>query len=382
MAYESIDQLQRVLADEVFVYAQDRKKAAGRALGTLVEIINFYLLKAWGFEQSVAIERALPEFGNPGISHNVEYSLHPILARYELSLKREKLPIKSSHLLSEIPAEAFGNRKFIATSHTLISSHRNLRNSCVIGIGETSHLVATIIGANFFATPSIVVVEQFRRPYGIFECKRVGIEEGMKKGPQTIEKAKQGAYVARTISSLHKLRMLDGELRGIMYGAGGQLYAMPYVDLIKQVVASSDSALLAHFVLTVGVVSNHGNWFTSENHNKELKVLAQSYDWLLFLSDAGLAQFITDLLLDPLPELSAAREAFLSSYCADKKVNSFTKVSMSYDADRVLENYFISHDEEIERWFNVISPNDQGLPELRTELSSLRDKKWNEVHAQ
>jgi len=32
----------------------------------------------------------------------------------------------------------------------------------------------------------------------------------------------------------------------------------------------------------VGVVSNHGNWFIAEDHNKELKVLAQSYDWLLF----------------------------------------------------------------------------------------------------
>jgi hypothetical protein len=39
-------------------------------------------------------------------------------------------------------------------------------------------------------------------PFAMFECKRVGVEEGMKKGPQTIEKAKQGSYVARTVSSL------------------------------------------------------------------------------------------------------------------------------------------------------------------------------------
>jgi len=45
MAYESVDQLQKSLAETVFAYADDKKKAAGRALGTLVEIITYYLLK-------------------------------------------------------------------------------------------------------------------------------------------------------------------------------------------------------------------------------------------------------------------------------------------------------------------------------------------------
>lgn len=56
---------------------------------------------------------------------------------------------------------------------------------------------------------------------------------------------------------------------------------------------------LRGFILTVGVVSNHGNWFTLENPNKELRVLSQAYDWLIFLTDAGLAQFIDKLLLHP-----------------------------------------------------------------------------------
>ena len=38
MAYESVDKLQKVLADEVFKHTKDPKKASGRALGTLVEI--------------------------------------------------------------------------------------------------------------------------------------------------------------------------------------------------------------------------------------------------------------------------------------------------------------------------------------------------------
>ena len=57
-----------------------------------------------------------------------------------------------------------------------------------------------------------------QKSYAIFECKRVGVEEGSKKGPQTIEKAKQGAYVARTASSLQKIRTDSGEKFGIIYG--------------------------------------------------------------------------------------------------------------------------------------------------------------------
>ena len=53
----------------------------------------------------------------------------------------------------------------------------------------------------------------------MFECKRVGIEEGMTKGPQTIEKAKQGAYVARMASSLQKIRSESGEMQGIFIKA-------------------------------------------------------------------------------------------------------------------------------------------------------------------
>jgi hypothetical protein len=41
MAYESEDKLQKVLAHEVFNHTKDPKKAPGRALGTLVEILTY-----------------------------------------------------------------------------------------------------------------------------------------------------------------------------------------------------------------------------------------------------------------------------------------------------------------------------------------------------
>ena len=54
----------------MFSYAIDRKKAAGRALSTLVEIVTFYTLRAWDLRDHIVIERPVPEFANPDIVHN------------------------------------------------------------------------------------------------------------------------------------------------------------------------------------------------------------------------------------------------------------------------------------------------------------------------
>ena len=382
MSYESVDQLQKVLAKKVFHYTQDAKKASGRALGTLVEIIAFYLLKAWGFENSVAIERPLAEYGNPDITHNVEYSLHPVLQRLDLSLP-EKLPITSTRLLTSVDEGEISLSGFEKTGNTLLTSGMILRNSCVVAnrkMPYSSHLMANLhsISPDGFA---VTLLEQHSKPYAMFECKRVGIEEGTRKGPQTIEKAKQGAYVAKTISSLYKVRLPSGEMRGLIYKSDGEIYTKPYADLIAEVVSSDDPELLKDFILTVGVVSNHGNWFTSDNHNKELKVLAQSYDWLLFLTDEGLAEFITELLLRPKPLLKPARKAFLSSYTAEKKKNAFTKVQMDYQADQVLQSYFKDNLSRIEKWFNVITPKSGSMRRLHSQVSQLRDKDWEALHS-
>jgi hypothetical protein len=379
MAYKSVDQLQKVLVDTIFHYAQDRKKAAGRALGTLVEIITFYLLKSWGFEHSVGIERALAEYGNPEISHNVEYSLHPILRTQQVVFSH-KLPITASRILENLDRRAFALVDFAKSGGVLLASDGILRNSCVIANGKSAQLVATLDSIHEKAV-TVQIVEQYRRPYAIFECKRVGVEEGMKKGPQSIEKAKQGAYVAKSVSSMHKVRTAAGELYGLIYRSDHSIYAKPYAELVAEIIESADPELLRHFILTVGVVSNHGNWFTSDNHNKELKVLAQSYDWLLFLTDAGLSEFVTELLLEPTRLLAPARQAFLASYTKEKKKNRFTKVQIDYHADQVLQKYFTDNAARIEGWFNVIGPRGRPLRILKRELTRLRGKNWARVHS-
>jgi hypothetical protein len=98
MAYPSVDRLQNILAKEVFHYAKDAKKASGRALGTLVEIITFYSLKSWGLERNLAIERPLPEFANADITHNVEYSLHPAKMLDRVEFSRDLLPLTAKKM--------------------------------------------------------------------------------------------------------------------------------------------------------------------------------------------------------------------------------------------------------------------------------------------
>ena len=88
MSYESIDTLQKALQEQVFEHTKDAKKAAGRALGTIVEIITYYLFKDWGLNDCMSIERGLPEYGNSDITHNVEFLLHPIVNTQVL----EKIP--------------------------------------------------------------------------------------------------------------------------------------------------------------------------------------------------------------------------------------------------------------------------------------------------
>jgi hypothetical protein len=264
-------------------------------------------------------------------------------------------------------------------SMALLSREGVLRNSCVLADSATGPIRVAHLDQLSGDSALVSLLDLHAHPYAIVECKRVGVEEGMKKGPQTIEKAKQGAYVARTVSSLQKLRRPDGGVDGVIVRHDDSLLRKPYARLLDDVISSNDADLLDGFILTVGVVSNHGNWFTTDDHNKELRVLAQSYDWLLFLTDQALSQFIDQLLLNPSAELRPARGAFLQSYSGTKGKNRFTKVQMGVEADASLQRYFLTHEDRLSEWFNVITPKAGKLSKLRAVLKKLRDKDWTEI---
>lgn len=371
MSFDSVDALQRTLADTVFKYASDRKKAAGRALGTLVEIVTFYTLRAWDLRDQIVIERQVPEFANPAVHHNVEFSLHPVSERHVIHVNPISLPITPAKLRPHLPSLREGALK----STQLVSTDGVKRNACVLA-DDGQYVTVANVDSLHDSHCDLTICRLLPDPFSIFECKRVGVEEGMKKGPQTIEKAKQGAYVARTVSALQKVRLRNGQFRGVMEAHDGTFREGLYGDLVKDLIDNAPVADLHGFMLTVGVVSNHGNWFTSENQNKELKVLAGSYDWLLFLTDEGLSQFINKLLLHPTPELEAARKAFLASYSGQKGKNRFTKVRVDVAADEALRSYFKAHEAEVQSWYNVITPDWANLDELQADLWKLANKDW------
>ena len=316
-------------------------------------------------------ERSVPEFANPDIVHNVEFALHPVRARHVLELAPLSLPVTATKIKRQLP---FLHQTDVKSTQVL-SSNTVKRNAAVLIEKPTGPVVANLDTFDD-ASCKLTVCELSTDPFAILECKRVGVEEGMRKGPQTIEKAKQGAYVARSVSSFQKMRLRNGQFRGVIEGPDGSFRFGMYDALLQEIIHSSSTSYLDGFILTVGVVSNHGNWFTSDNHNKELRVLAQSYDWLLFLTDAGLSQFIDELLLNPSPELESARGAFLASYSGRRGANRFTKVRMDVDADEALQVYFVAHEAEIEGWFNVIAPRDGTLGTLQEDLRILASKDW------
>src|SRR3546814_4740950 len=81
MVSRTVDKLQGGLLEDVFHYAAYSKKAAGRALGTIVELVTFYKLVDWGLTDNILIERRIPEYANLDITHNVEFSLHRAMAQ-------------------------------------------------------------------------------------------------------------------------------------------------------------------------------------------------------------------------------------------------------------------------------------------------------------
>ena len=377
MAYDSVDKLQKIFAEEVFKHTKDPKKASGRALGTLVEIITYYLLKTWGLNNQISIERGLEEYGNPEITHNVEYSLHPIIRSTVFDIDKTDKSITANTILKALGTSNFKLKGFKLKSNQLLNKGV-LRNACTIASSPNSFLLCSIRNDKGEKL-ELNIYEQSKKPYAVFECKRVGVEEGIKKGPQTIEKAKQGAYVARSASSLQKIRTETGEMHGIIYKSDSSFVIKPFVDLMEEIIYSNDKELLRKFILTIGIVSNHGNWFTSDNQNKELKVLAQSYDWLLFLTDKGLSHFIDTLIIRPKNEFKPVREIFRSSYAEGKKKNQFTKVQMNLEADRILIDYFKANLKEIQNWFNVISPKNKKISVLKEELNQLKEKNWVKI---
>lgn len=133
----------------------------------------------------------------------------------------------------------------------LLSSRKVLRNACTLYEGDKRLIVAYLVVTKT-GTFDVEIYKLAPHPFAAIECKRVGVEEGAKKGPQTIEKAKQGAYVARALSSVQRIRTSSGALYGVLQAEGTELRHEPYGELVSDIINSESVSLLKDFVLTVG----------------------------------------------------------------------------------------------------------------------------------
>lgn len=367
MPYSSIDELQRFLASGLFSRTNDAKKAAGRALGTLVEIITYYLLKTWNLQKNLAIETKLPEYGENDITHNVEFTLHKSIGEGRIAIQSDgnisSLFLANKFCLKDVQGFIKARASKI---QNCIDNYRIIKNSTIVGYKGEFFYNSYIDSSS----ESCFYTKLFEKPFAMLECKRVG-KEGDVKGPQTIEKAKQGAYVARMVSSLQRIYDEQNNLKGFLIYDGKQIID-DYYHILERIISGDLYDCIDNFILTIGIVSNHGNWFTASNMNKELKVLKNSYDWLIFLKDEGLASFAEDIL-----RVQACKEAFIYSYSKSpttgkKNRNIFTKSVISYKADEYLTRYFKENYASISNWFEVLSPNSMGLEFLKQQLLDLK----------
>ena len=191
MTYESVDQLQRTLTEEVFGYARDSKKAAGRALGTIVEIVTFYLLKTWGLDSSISIETKIPEYGRPEITHNVEFSLHPVLEEHIVEANGKDRSLTANRLL-QLCNPVSDLNSFRRTNNVLLSKNKILRNGCRIAQNSDSILIATLLEEGDNETFQVSIAKQNKKPYAMFECKRVGVEEGIRRAHKLSKRPNRG----------------------------------------------------------------------------------------------------------------------------------------------------------------------------------------------
>ena len=95
----------------------------------------------------------------------------------------------------------------------------------------------------------------FDTPQGIFACNNRCPHEGYPLREGSLDDQ------CRLTCNWHnwKFRLADGSIQGVLDRGNGRLQTGDYDKLLRLVINGTDRELLRHFILTVGVVSNHGN---------------------------------------------------------------------------------------------------------------------------
>lgn len=116
----------------------------------------------------------MPEYGNCEITHNVEFTLHRVLSKQECDIITPLTYKKASQLLNlELQEQKIG---------TFIDRNGILKNSAVLGNTNNALVLCNLIGTKLQLS---FIQEQ---ACAMFECKRVGVEEGQKKDHKQLKR--------------------------------------------------------------------------------------------------------------------------------------------------------------------------------------------------
>lgn len=364
----SIDEIQKKLQKDIFKDRVDAKKAAGRALGTIQEIIVWFLLEVHGLGIRTLLEYQLPEYANADILHNVEFSIHPLRSIDSLSLIGTKnMSIK---LPSEIIKRHSKQKKNLVPSVTVLERHRQFGNEVrVINPCFVKNLVDwnydEVYLGRYKNKDEGELVTISKTPIAFVESKRVGLEEGTTTGPQTIEKAKQASYIALRTSKLQKI-FHAGEILGVMVLSDGTKIVDNYEKLWSDLIKKGDINALRGVVRSIILLSDSINWYVKGVEKKDLHVIKQSYDWTIWMEDEGLISFVENFLLTD----GVIRDVFYKNYVERKKGGTFfTKNRMDNEAYSVLFSFFQKNHEKIEKtWLKVLAPKDKTFDDMVKEL--------------
>jgi len=368
----TVDDLQQQLMNEFFDRKRSPKKAAGRALGVIQEVITYYTLRSMGVYKSVFLEGRLPEYNptKPALTHNAEFTIHNVVEEQEVELDKTTIGDKEySYYLKEISGlEKDVNEQLVERLY-----EGGIRLFAV-PIGKKSELDFRHEGimrvAEWISESRGQVRVLQQRPVAYVECKRVGLEEGTTSGPQTIEKAKQAAYVAGHSSAIQGLR---GPLtkHGTYYDTDQEQWIVKLYEDIWNDIINRDLEV-EHAIRSIIFVGNHVNWYPGGDMSKDLQVMVDNHDWAVWVEDNALVDFSTEFLF---ARNSKVGEAFRMHHSDDRSsgVRYFSKQSIWEPAHRELLDFFESKFDHVrDDWFRVLGRDGEDtIADLGAELIKL-----------
>ena len=362
--------VQKQLEETIFYERRDSYKAAGRALGTIQEIIVYFLFEAFELGDRLNLEYPLPEYGRLDIVHNVEFSVHPLISKEAMELtsrvnKGLRFPAKLKREYKEFLYSIKSSVKLLEKNKQF-DRETIIINPCYI-TNISQWKGNNIFIGKFLNEKEGLFLKCLSQPIAFIECKRVGLEQGTSTGPQTIEKAKQSSYVALRCSKLQKLFTPDGVIGYLSLDKGYEIDE--YDKLWIRILKSKNRNLLKNIIRSIIFISNHINWYVDGKEKKDLHIINQSHDWSIWLKDDAISEFVNEFLLPP----GVIRNTFYNNYVERKKGGTFfTKKRLDKEVYQIFLEFFTEERDNIAaNWLEILNPVGKTFKDLIIEIKEI-----------